>query len=42
MIESRTIVEDMEVVKDQIFSRSSGYLKNIEVLNEKKTKFGTY
>lgn len=42
MIESRTIVENFEVVKDQIFSRSSGYLKNIEVLNEKKTNFGTY
>ncbi|MFC1858811.1 hypothetical protein ACFL9U_12420 [Thermodesulfobacteriota bacterium] len=41
-IESRTTVENFEVVKDQIFSRSSGYLKNIKVLSEKKTEFGTY
>jgi len=42
MIESRTIVENFQVVKDQIFSRSSGYLKNIKILEEKKTDLGTY
>jgi len=42
MVESRTVVEDFQVVKDQIFSRTSGYLKNINVLEEKKSDLGTY
>jgi len=41
-IESRTVVEDFQVVKDQIFSRTSGYLKNLKILSEKKTELGTY
>ena len=41
-IESRTAVEDYQVVKDQILSRSAGYLKNINILEEKKTDLGTY
>jgi predicted transcriptional regulator with HTH domain len=41
-IESRTVVENFEVVKDQIFSRASGYLKNIEIIDEKKSDLGTY
>lgn len=41
-IESRISMENTEVVKDQIFSHSSGYLKNIEIVKERKTKFGTY
>jgi len=42
MVESRTVVEDFQVVKDQIFSRTSGYLKNLSVLEEKKSDLGTY
>jgi hypothetical protein len=42
MIESRTIVENFQVVKDQIFTRSSGYLKDIKILKEKQTDLGTY
>ena len=42
MVESRTVVEDFQVVKDQIFSRTTGYLKNLNVLEEKKSDFGTY
>jgi len=41
-IESRTAVEDYQVVKDQILSRSAGYLKNINILEENKTDLGTY
>ena len=41
-IESRTAVEDFQVVKDQIMSRSAGYLKSIEILEENKTDLGTY
>jgi len=41
-IESRTAVEDFMVVKDQIMSRSAGYLKDIKILEEKKTDLGTY
>lgn len=41
-IESRTVVENFEVVKDQIFSRASGYLKNLQIVEEKKTDMGTY
>ncbi|MBU0986020.1 MAG: hypothetical protein KKH68_02100 [Proteobacteria bacterium] len=41
-IESRTAVEDYQVVKDQIISRSAGYLKNIKILEENKSDLGTY
>ena len=41
-IESRTAVEDFQVIKDQIMSRSAGYLKNIKILEENKTDLGTY
>jgi hypothetical protein len=42
VIESRTIVENFQVVKDEIFSRSSGYLKDIQIISEKKSDLGTY
>ena len=41
-IESRTAVEDFQVIKDQIMSRSAGYLKNIKIIEENKTDLGTY
>jgi len=41
-IQSSTVVENFQVVKDQIFSRTSGYLSNLKILEEKKTKLGTY
>lgn len=42
MVESRTVVEDFQVVKDQILSRTAGYLKNLSILEEKKSDLGTY
>lgn len=41
-MESRTVVENFQVVKDQILSRSTGYLNNIKILEERKTDFGAY
>ena len=41
-IESRTVVENFEVVKDQILNRATGYLNNIKILEEGKTDFGAY
>jgi hypothetical protein len=41
-VESRTVVENFEVVKDQIFSRAAGYLKDLQVIEETKTDLGTY
>ncbi len=41
-VESRTVVENFEVVKDQIFSRSAGYLKDLQIIDETKTDLGTY
>lgn len=41
-VETRTVVENFEVIKDQILARSSGYLKKMEILEEKKTDLGTY
>ena len=41
-IESRTAVENYQVIKDQILSRSAGYLKDLKILEEKKTELGTY
>jgi len=41
-IESRSVVENFELVKDRIFSHTSGYIKHFEILEEKKTALGTY
>ncbi|MFO7666622.1 MAG: hypothetical protein R6V76_08390 [Desulfobacterales bacterium] len=40
-VESRTTVENFTVIKDQIMSRTAGYLKNIKIIEEKKTDMGT-
>jgi len=40
-VESRTTVENFTVIKDQIMSRTAGYLKNITIIEEKKTDMGT-
>lgn len=42
VIESRTVVEDFQVIQDQIFSHAAGYLKNLTVLDEKISDLGTY
>jgi hypothetical protein len=41
-IESKTVVENFQVSRDQIFSHATGYLKNLEILSEEKTELGTY
>ncbi len=41
-VESQTVVENFEVVRDQIMSRSKGYLKNLQIINEEKSDFGTF
>ena len=41
-IESQTVVEDFQVVKDRIFSRTAGYLNDLKILEENKTDLGTY
>ena len=41
-VESRTVVEDFQLNRDQIFSHASGYLKNMKILEEKKSDLGTY
>ncbi len=41
-IESKTMVSDYEVMYDQITSRSSGYISNLKIIDEKKTDLGTY
>jgi len=41
-VESRTAVENFQVVKDQIFTRTSGYFKKVSIVDEKKTDLGTY
>jgi hypothetical protein len=41
-VESRTAVENFQIVKDQIFTHTSGYFKSIKILEEKKTDLGTY
>ncbi len=40
-VESSTTVENFTVIKDQIMSRTAGYLKNIKIIEEKKTDMGT-
>jgi len=41
-IESKTVVENFQVSRDQVFSHASGYLKKLEIVSEEKTEFGTY
>jgi hypothetical protein len=41
-IESKSLMVNYEIIKDQIVSRSSGYLKNIKIIDEKKTALETY
>ncbi len=41
-VESRTAVENFQVVKDQIFSRTSGYISEMKILEEKKSNLGAY
>jgi len=40
-VESNTTVENFTVIKDQIMSHTAGYLKNIKIIEEKKTAMGT-
>lgn len=42
LIESKTAVKNRQLVREEILTRSSGYLKNIKIVNEHKTDFGTY
>lgn len=41
-VETRTAVENYQVVKDQIFTHASGYFKAIRILEEKPTELGTF
>ena len=41
-VDSRTVVENFQVNRDQVLSHASGYLKNIKILDEKKSDLGTY
>lgn len=41
-VESRSVVEDFQLNRDQIFSHAAGYLKNLKILDEKKSDLGTY
>ena len=41
-IESKTVVENFQVSRDQVFSHATGYLKNLEIISEEKTELGTY
>jgi hypothetical protein len=41
-IESRTVVENFQVSRDQVLSHATGYLKNLEIVSEEKTELGTY
>ncbi len=41
-IESKTVVENFQVSRDQVFSHATGYLKKLVILSEGKTEFGTY
>jgi len=41
-IESKTVVENFQVSRDQVFSHATGYLKNLEILSEEKTDLGTF
>lgn len=41
-VESRSVVENYQIVRDQILSHSTGYLKNVEVLKEGIVEGGMY
>ena len=41
-IESKTVVENFQVSRDQVFSHATGYLKHLEIISEEKTDLGTY
>ena len=41
-VQSRTVVENFEVTRDQVMSHASGYLREMEILREGKTDLGTY
>jgi len=41
-VESRTAVENFQVVSDQILTHTSGYFKSVKIIEEKKTDLGTY
>jgi hypothetical protein len=42
LVESKSAVENFQLVREQILTRSSGYLKNIKIVSEQKTDLGTY
>ncbi len=42
LVESKSAVENFQLIREQILTRSSGYLKNIQIVNEQKTDLGTY
>ena len=41
-IESKTVVENFMLVKDQVISRSSGYLRSFTILSENKNDLGIF
>ncbi|MCK5231303.1 MAG: hypothetical protein KAR13_13605 [Desulfobulbaceae bacterium] len=41
-VESRTVVENFRLSRDQVLTHSSGYLKKLEILEENKTDLGAY
>jgi len=42
LVESESSVENRQLIREQILTRSSGYLKNVKIVKEQKTDFGTY
>lgn len=42
IIESRTIVENFQLVNDQVLTSASGRLNNYQVIKEEQTQFNTY
>ena len=42
LVESEAAVENFQLIREQILTRSSGYLKNIQIVKEEKTDLGTY
>lgn len=41
-VTSNSLVENFQLIKDQVLSRSSGYLHDIKILKETTTSVGTY
>ena len=41
-IESRTVVVDFQLSRDQVLSHASGYINSYKIINEKKSNTGTY